>query len=322
MTNILEPETMFDGGAVRLDDYSPSNYFSDELLLPEQRPALSASIAADFYTHSPARALWRSSHDGQSVTHKKSLIFGSVAHSVILRQEGWEEDIAVLPAEYKDWRTNAAKAWRDAALAKGRLPIKQAEMETIWEMRKQWEKSELATMLTVAGKPEVSVFWRCPETYCLCKVRWDFLPDGKFLDAGYPALDYKTTDTLIDWPRKQVMNFNLMLRAALYYESLVQLTGEPCNMAYLVQEKEQPHQVQTHYLMLRGKDAIPEHTEFIEAGRSQLKLIKTEFRECQESGKWPERKELVMFNLDAGLVKRKRDEQPAETSEKEFMTSE
>lgn len=237
---------------------------------------------------------------------------------MILRQEGWEDDIAVLP-EYQDWRTKAARIWRDTQMAQGKHPILQKDMENIHAMREAWEKKKLLRLLSCDGKSETSLYWRCRTTGCLCKVRWDFLPPDNYLEHKYPAIDYKTTGELVDWVRKNVANQSLMLRAALYYESLVELTGHACNIAYAVQEKTAPYTVQVHLLALHEDGANPAHVEFIEAGREQLKAVKEAWRDCHQTNKWAERREMVAFDCPAGIIKTQKDKPIAAASTEEFL---
>ena len=310
-------DDIFEGGIIRLDDYSEELYFSDDCLPSDIQPAISASLAMDVFNHSPARALWQARADKHE--YKKNLVIGTVAHSVILQQKGWDENIAVMPGDYKDWRTKAARAWRDTKLAEGKNPVKQDEMEMIWQMRKAWTQSKLAKLLTVSGQSEVSLFWRCPETFCICKVRWDFLPDNKMLLKGYPAVDYKTTASLADWTNKSVRNNNLLIRAALYYESLLELTGKPCDIAYATQEKEPPYEVVVHFLKLSGKKPVPDHIDIMETARAQLKPVKVMMKECMDSGSYPKRKELVGFGIHPSLLRAEKERVMAPVSDQEFM---
>jgi len=318
MTQSSEQPGFLDAGAVAIPDYPAASYFADDCLPPADAPALSASLASDFRKHGPARAMWRAKQDKAGAV-KSNLMFGSVAHSVILRQAGWQDEIAVLPEGYRDYRNPAAREWRDAQIRSGKLPIKQSEFDEVLSMRDAWTSSELAGLLTCDGRAEFSIFWRCPETFCTLKARWDFLPGESYLRAGYAALDYKTTDSLTDWPRKTMMNFDLRLRAALYYESLLAWLGEPANIAYAVQEKKPPYDIQVFHLALREGAAKPEHVEFIEAGREQLRQVKGQFRACRQANRWPKRRELVSFPVDTGLVARLRNRPAVAVSDKEFV---
>ena len=310
-------QDIFDGGALVFHDYPAERYFADDPLPVDLAPALSASMAIDFYEHSPARAYWRA-NQGIGQGYSEIMTFGTVAHSVILRQQGWDDGIQVLERDKGDFRSANNRAWREAHLAQGNNPIKEEEWEKILDMRKAWISRDLMSLLTCSGGAEVSIFWRCPETYCICKVRWDFLPFKEYLAAQYPAIDYKTTGELVGWQMNALIHHNLMLRAALYYESLLAITPGGANMCYAVQEKEPPYTVQVHHLGLHPEAQNPEHMEFINAGREQLRQVKLKFRECQQSQKWPQRKELVSFKLPAGIFKRKRDEPMAEQSNVEF----
>lgn len=305
----------FAGGAIIAKGQPADEYFADSIVAQELRPVLSASLAHTFHHHSPARA-WRDSQGGIA-EYNKALVFGTVAHSVILRQDDWDADIEVMNPDYKDYRNPTARAWRNTMVAQGKFPVTQTEWESILAMRTEYENSGLANSLSAAGDAEVSIFWRCPETECLCKVRWDFLPERDWaLKKGHPAFDYKTARSLIDWPAVNCRQYGLQLRAALYYESLIAAFGAPVNYAFLVQEKEHPFEMQCHWLALLAGHANQHHAEFIADGRAQLLEIKKRFRECQRSGKWQRRKELVEFSIPRGLGKKLRETPPAKISDK------
>ena len=88
---------------------------------PAPEPSLSASIA-NMLVDETALHAWHSHprlnprHQGRDAN--AAMDKGSVAHEVVLRKGG---GIAVL--DFKDWRTNAARAARDAARAKGLTPV-------------------------------------------------------------------------------------------------------------------------------------------------------------------------------------------------------
>ena len=299
--------------ALRLDDYSAEKYFADVILPFEQRPAMSASLAEVFYKKSPAAA-YHAVNEGLR-EYKKHLVFGSVAHSMILREAGWDENIKVMPNSYTDYRSQAAREWRDHTIHNGGYPLKQSEYEDIVRMREAFEECAVGQKITAKGKSEVSVYWQCEDTGCICKVRWDFLPDDDYAINGcFPAFDYKTARELDGWAETACRSYGLQLRAALYYESLVALYGQPVNYAFLVQEKTAPFEMQCHWLGLHPDKPTGAHLEFIEDGRKQLYEIKQRFAECQQSQLWPKRRELVSFEIPVGLQKRLRDRTPAPVS--------
>jgi hypothetical protein len=154
--------------------------------------------------------------------------FGSAAHQGLLGGDM----IEVIDA--KDWRTKAAKEDRDAARARGSIPILSKDSEAIWAMLKI-SRARLEDF--GAGKTEQTLIWQDGGAWC--RTRPDYLSDDRLL-AG----DYKTTKNAdpSEWIRHTLTAQGYDIQAALTLRALEILLG-PADREYifLLQEIEPPY---------------------------------------------------------------------------------
>lgn len=121
-------------------DVAEADYHAD----PAPSPSLSSSLAATLLTETPRHAWFnhpRLNPDFEPVDNKK-YDFGSVAHALLL---GRGAEIAVIDAA--DWRTKAAQAERDEAIAAGKQPC-------LVEQYSRAEEMALAARAQLALDPE------------------------------------------------------------------------------------------------------------------------------------------------------------------------
>lgn len=111
--------------------------------------------------------------------------FGAAAHSLVL---GRGKPLAWLEAE--DWRTKAAKEWRDAVRAEGHLPLLRDEYNQVQAMADAIREHPLAGPLLDAGVSEQSYFWLDQEYETWRRARLDSSRQGS---GRLIVTDYKTT---------------------------------------------------------------------------------------------------------------------------------
>ena len=186
---------------------------------------------------------------------------GTFAHAMLL--EGGADALVVVEAA--DWRTNAAKAEREAARAAGKLPILAHKVSEVKAMVKAAHEyiasSEIAGILTDGGPEQTAVF---EADGVLCKVRPDRL--------GEYCLSYKTTAGSAQpdaWIRTQLPQYDLGI--ALYGRG----TGK--RVITLVQEQSAPFSCS-----LIGLD--PAYQALAE---SKLDQALSMWKACLELGKFP-----------------------------------
>lgn len=192
---------------------------------PCPEPSLSASTLRALITKSPRAAHHRHPRLGGHATFARAADLGSAAHAVLL--EG-PEALHVI-TEYKDYRTNAAKAARQEAYDAGKIPIFEREMAAVEAMV---SRSGPALADRGAGRVETTIVWR--EGTVWCRARADWLLDD--------VVDYKTAKVAEPgyWIRKALFRGGYDISAAWYLRGLRAL-GEPREeYLFLVQEVFEP----------------------------------------------------------------------------------
>ena len=209
---------------------------------PCPEPSLSSSIAKRLCLDSAAHAHYAHPRLNPTAADDEAEHFdiGTVAHALLL--EG-QQCLAIIDA--KDYRTNAAKAAREAARAEGKTPLLAARWADVQAMaaaaRGQLDrhKDGGAAMFT-AGKPEQTLIWieqARDEIDVWCRARLDWLRPGA-ID------DYKSTSATANpetWTRT-MFSHGFDLQAAWYLRGLRALTGlDDAIFRFAVQETFAPY---------------------------------------------------------------------------------
>jgi hypothetical protein len=200
-------------------DVSKADYHDD----PAERPSLTASIAHVLLTSSPKHA-WtkhpKLNPDFKRVEEDK-FDLGTAAHQLML-----EGITAVQVCDFKDWRTNDAKAMRDQARADGLVPMLAAHWTEVQAMVEAAQEQIAALEVDVKpftnGAPEQTLVWAEPgNVTCRARVDW--------LHSDLPLIDdYKTTRASADphsWSRT-LFNIGADVQAAFYVRGLSFLQAE------------------------------------------------------------------------------------------------
>lgn len=152
--------------AISADEYHKDNLGCDA-------PMLSASIATILLRQSPQHAHAAHPKLGGFPSEESEIFdLGTAAHSLIL--EGSESGYEVVNAN--DWRTNAAKAARDAARAAGKTPLLLKQLENVRNMARMVRSNlakfnELPAPLT-NGSPEKVLVWNDGGVWCKARLDW------------------------------------------------------------------------------------------------------------------------------------------------------
>ena len=208
---------------------------------------------------------------------KQALRFGRAAHAVVTGGEVFAEHYEVRPDEYTDYKTKAARDWRDDVVGAGRTPLTPDEARTILAMAEAIKRSPEAHAIFEVGRPEQSLFWE--QQGIVLKARPDVIP---VQDASI-ICDYKTVAS-VD-PRK-------LMRAVLDYGWAQKLANVTAGMianvptgarefsdfdfVLICQEKSPPFEVVCV--------TIP-HTHIADLMRLNEAAV-TEFIASRESGVW------------------------------------
>lgn len=153
------------------EDFPIADYFAD----PCPVPSLSQSIAKILIDASPAHAMYahprlspvKPIQDDEKYVTARAV--GDVAHKLILMRG---RDIVV--CDFPDWRTNAAKEKRDAAIADGKIPILAKDMDRVQSMGAailgQMRRHEAFPL--PPGRSEVVLAWEEYGIWFRCLVDW------------------------------------------------------------------------------------------------------------------------------------------------------
>jgi hypothetical protein len=209
----------------------------------------------------------------QDDSHRFDL--GSVFHTLIL---GKGDQIEVIDA--KDWRTNAAKAARDAALEAGLQPVLAEQMERARAMleaaRPQIAMREDLARAMASGMAEVVLVWieqtDAGEIWCRCKLDW--LPtEGRI----FP--DWKTTGTGAgpDEYGRTYFSIGADLQDAFYRRGIRAVLDRSAELVFPVIETAAPHCMMVH------------RTAPASLGMAERKVLYVMrlFALCMREGVWP-----------------------------------
>jgi hypothetical protein len=255
-------------------DCPVDRYHADDLLLGADAPSLSASIANILVNRSPAHA--RAAHPklNPDLVREESDKFdiGTAAHSVLLQGVDLVE---VVP--FSDWRTNEAKARREAARYEGRIALLTDQSERVWGMvdaiRKQLADHAARPPLFTDGKPEQTLVWE-DDHGVVCRARLDWLRDD------YTAIDdLKTTSASADpakWTRT-MYGMGCDVQVAFYMRGVERLTGIKPVFRYVVAETYPP-------FALSVVDLAP---SAIALAEDKVQTAIDLWAACLEADRWP-----------------------------------
>ena len=201
----------------------------------------------------------------------QAMLMGRAAHAHMLGDEVFFERFAVLP--YPDFRTQAARDWRDKMIAAGKGVIKESDLVQISEMGRRLSAHPVVKMGLLDGWQEVSLIWKDKETGVWLKSRPDLI--AKDLMCG----DYKTTADASPYGiSRSLADRGLHQQAALAmeaYEHVLDMRME--HFILIFQENTPPYAVNP---VLLSQDAIAR-------GRVLNRHAIRIFADCLARNEWP-----------------------------------
>lgn len=245
-----------------------------------------------------------------------ALLFGQVAHKLLLEPEDFDTDFVVAPAV--DRRTKAGKEIWEAFLAESfdRTVVSADVYEQAKAMTEVAKQNPLVASL-LEGHHEEPFFWTDPDTGVDCKVRLD----SWYRDAnGVPVIiDYKTTtDASYKAFSKDVVSYGYYFQSAMYSEGLIQnnlcprlIKGKPKKrwkkdeetgkrkyyteypetivmggtegevmhprFIFIVQEKSEPYMINVFEMDM----------DYLTAGHDKFRELIGTYVSCESTGFWP-----------------------------------
>lgn len=281
-------------------------------------PSVSSSGLRTIWAESPAHFWCRSPLNPKRLPQddRPAFAVGRLAHKLLLEgREGLEEDFAIRPDEWTDWRTKDAKVWRDAQILAGRTVITPEDLETVTAMAESLGRHPLVKAGILDGHVERSLIWKDAETGIWLKSRPDVIPNS----SGDYA-DLKTTTSVATKALEQSLaSFDYAMQGALVGMASEDVLGIPMQSFTLVWvEKTAPFCVRVTTLTPAD----------LERGQLQVRSALRAMARCLDKGEWPgpgARDDAEYLPLPAYAAKRIDDElaiQEAEASNDNRQTSE
>lgn len=206
---------------------------------PCPAPSLSASLALPLLNRSPRHAWWRHPRLNpawREMGKRRDMEIGTAAHAMLLEAG---RPLAVIDVE--SYRSKAAQAERDEAIAAGKTPILASDYETALAMIEvAGHKLDMELPGWSSGEAEVVMAWREGNAWCRSMV--DLLSPDRGL-----VLDYKTTGMSAEpvTASRTLFNMAYHFKAAFYERGLDVLDPDGRGrrqFLFLFQETEEPYE--------------------------------------------------------------------------------
>lgn len=205
---------------------------------------------------------------------KDHFTFGHAAHCLLLSEDGFREKFVVRPEKWKDWRTDAAKAWKLEQQEAGREVLVADDIKVIRHIAAQLAADPLVASGILQGAVEHSLIWKDAPTGVWLRARPDVIPsaDGVLVDLK------TTTDASPEAVQRSVLSLGYAMQGALAGIGLETVLGAKMTDFVLVWlEKKPPYAVRIS----------PVDNEWIYWARRQLRRAIDTFAKCVETNKWP-----------------------------------
>lgn len=201
--------------------------------------------------------------------------FGHAAHRLVLG-DGPE----LVPLDYPDWRTKAAREERAEVRAAGAVPLLRDDYDRVAAMADALRAHPWSGQLFQpdTGRPEVSLFWQDGPTGVMCRARLDWLPNpgpGRLI-----LRDYKTTPAAdLAACERTIHAYGYHQQAAWYLAGAqaLGLAGPDAEFLLVFQERTAP------YLVTVAQVAA----DALRVGAAKNRCALEVYAECTATGRWP-----------------------------------
>jgi hypothetical protein len=192
---------------------------------------------------------------------------GNVCHTLLLGAGK-----RIIPLNFDDYRTKAAREAREAAIGGGRVPVLTKLLDKAHEMR---EAAETQMGGPMVGQGEIALCWVDGSTWYRTKI--DMLAEDRLT-----VWDYKTTSQIMgtDTLQGKMVNDGWDIQAAMHESGLNALAPNGAGRRrhyFLVQETSRPYALFTCRLSEGSLDM----------GRHKLARADATWRACMLANQWP-----------------------------------
>lgn len=219
---------------------------------------------------SPEKFKWFQEHPEEPTP---SLIFGAMAHKLLLEPDAFDNEFAVAPS--CDRRTKDGREAYNKFLseADGKTVVAQADYDIAVSMiARAVESSFVAKLLN--GERENPFFWVDQLTGESCKIRVDCLTQ---IGEDFVIIDYKTTtDASTDGFMRHAINLGYDFQAGMYCAGVEAVTGKKPLFVFIAQEKAEPYSVN----IMQADEA------FINRGYDIFRELIGTYHDCKITGNW------------------------------------
>lgn len=249
---------------------------ADYLADPCPRPSLSGGVAHTLLTRSPRHA-WHEhprlnpAFTADDPTPEQDE--GTALHALILENTNLVEVL-----DFQDWRTKEARASRDEARDRGRIPIKAARWRELsgvaQAVRDQIAQHHDARDILDNGKPEQTMLWQYQDVWVRNRVDW--LTNDR---VGGWLTDIKTVATTAEpgaFGRKLV-DSGYALSAALYLRGARECGLRPKGYRWLVIERDPPF----------GLSVVTMAPDLLDLADRMAQRALDTWRDCLNRDNWP-----------------------------------
>lgn len=249
-------------------DVDKATYLSD----PCPRPSLSSSIAHVLVTRSPAHA-WAAHPRGggrRFSDENEAMVRGTLIDSLLLGG-----DTEIVGVDVDDWRTKAAREAKEAAVAAGKLAVKQRDLESA-QLAAERISAQLARRgVLLDGTNQITAVW--DEGGVTCRARLDhWCPDRAVI------YDLKTTrDANPATFARSMISYGYDIQHAAYLSAMETLHPDLAgrlHMEFLVAETEPPY----------GVSVVRPAGNMRSRGAYYWQHAVTEWGKCVSAQAWPD----------------------------------
>lgn len=257
-----------------------ATYHSDQLT---DQPSLSASIAVELVTKSPAHA--KAAHPRLNPLYvakeKKAYDVGTIVHKLLL--EGREPLDVIHIVDHDDWRSNAAKEKGEYGRSVGLTPLLDKDFHNVTAMvaaaRREIDARTDDPPILSDGHPEVTLTWDEADGV-KCKCRPDWLRDDH---ARIEDLKSTARGGPNAFKRQVIYQLGYDVRAAFYLRGLAAVRerdGLPAidtDWRWLVLETSEPY---AFYVVAPDEDMLA-------IGNAKVDRALEMWRDCLAADAWP-----------------------------------